>query len=141
MRGARRSATIPGVTLATAAALLGAAVVLATGFAWFRRIHAVRLPADRTPFVALMATGAVLGVAAFAAGVGWLAGLLAGFAALAGSVFVALVAISAQKGGTGVFAIGRPVPDFTAPDDTGKPFSVSSQAGRPLLIKFFRGHW
>lgn len=129
------------VTLATAAALLGFAIALGSGASWFRRMKAVQLPADRTPFVVAMGVAAALGAAAFIAGVGWVAGILAGFAVLAGTMFMVLVAVSAQKGGTGAFVVGQPVPVFSAPDDSGEPFSLSSQAGRPLLLKFFRGHW
>ena len=102
---------------------------------------AVALPANRTPFVVAMVAGAGLGIVAISGGVGWLVGVLAGFSILAGAVFATLVAISAQKGGTGLFDVGQPVPDFTARDDTGEAVSISSQAGKPLLLKFFRGHW
>jgi hypothetical protein len=129
------------VTLATTAALLGFTIALTTWGAWFRRIHAVALPADRTPFVVAAGAAATLGMTAFVLGVGWIAGLLAGVAVVVGTAFAILVAISAQKGGTGAFVVGRPVPEFGARDDAGNPFSISSAAGKPLLLKFFRGHW
>jgi hypothetical protein len=132
---------LPPVTIGTAAALLGFVLTVVTGALWFRRAFAVQLPDDRTPFVVAMAVAAGLGVYAFTAGVGWVAGLLAGASVLAGGVFITLVAISAQKGSSGGFEVGQPVPDFSAPDETGQPFALSSQAGRPLLLKFFRGHW
>jgi peroxiredoxin len=31
--------------------------------------------------------------------------------------------------------------DFTALDEHGREFALASTAGRPLLLKFFRGHW
>ena len=37
---------------------------------------------------------------------------------------------------------GDPFPDFTLPDQTGTPVSLSSLGGeRPLFLAFFRGHW
>jgi peroxiredoxin len=33
------------------------------------------------------------------------------------------------------------VVSFSAPDADGREFDLSSLAGRPFLLKFFRGHW
>ena len=129
------------VTAGAAAALLAFVIAVATGALWFRRVYAVRLPENRSGFVAAMTAAVALGVAALALGAGWGGGLLAGLAIVAGLVFDTLVAISAQKGGPGAFRLGAPVPDFAAPDDDGRTFALSSLAGRPLLLKFFRGHW
>jgi uncharacterized membrane protein YhaH (DUF805 family) len=123
------------------AALAALALTLGTGALWFRRMHAVALPSDRTPFVLAMALAATLGVGALVHGAGWLGGAIAVVAIVPASVFVLLVAISAQKGSPGAFRLGEPLPDFTAQDDTGQPFRLSSQSGKPLLLKFFRGHW
>jgi cytochrome oxidase Cu insertion factor (SCO1/SenC/PrrC family) len=117
------------------------ALVGGAGVAWFRRAFAVALPENRAAFVAVWALGAALGIAALLLGAGWVGGIPAALAILAGSFFLFTVAISAQKGGSGAFQVGAPVPDFGAPDDAGDPFELSSLAGRPLLLKFFRGHW
>ena len=122
-------------------ALVAFALVLGAGASWFRRAQAVSLPEDRTGFVALMATAAATGVVALALGAGWFAGTLAGLAVFGGSLFLLLVSISAQKGGSGAFQVGSPVPDFAAPDENGEEFRLSSLSGKPLLLKFFRGHW
>jgi cytochrome oxidase Cu insertion factor (SCO1/SenC/PrrC family) len=122
-------------------AALGFATVLATGTAWFRRVFAVAIPQDRTPFVALMAVGAVLGVAALVRGTGWVGGAGAVFAVVGGGLFLFTFLISTQKGGSGRLLLGEPIPDFTAPDHNGDPFALSSLAGSPFLLKFFRGHW
>lgn len=124
-----------------ALAAVAFAMVLGTGIVWFRRISAVALPANRAPFVALMAVGVALGVTALARGAGWLGGTGAVFAVVAGGMFVFTFLISAQKGGTGRLILGEPIPDFTAPDDNGEDFALSSLAGNPFLLKFFRGHW
>ena len=123
------------------AAIGGLVLAVVTGTLWFRRIQAVALPADRTPFVLAMVAAWALGCLAFALTGNLAVRLLAGLPMGVATVFVVLVAVSPQKGGTGAFRVGEPVPDFTAPDDTGKPFALSRLAGRPLLLKFFRGHW
>jgi hypothetical protein len=117
------------------------AVVFVTGFLWFRRIHAVSLPEDRRGFVAAMLMGLALGITALASGAGWLGGVPAGLAIFLSTFFAFTVAISAQKGGAGAFQLGQPLPDFSAPDQDGRPFQLSSLAGQPVLLKFFRGHW
>lgn len=117
------------------------ALVIGTGIVWFRRAFALKLPRNRSGFVLAMVLAAGLGIAAFVLGTGWLAGAAAGFSIAAASVFLLLVAISAQKGGPGQLRAGSPMPDFTAPDENGEPFRFASLAGRPYLLKFFRGHW
>jgi peroxiredoxin len=48
---------------------------------------------------------------------------------------------SAQSRNVPRVAVGAPILDFTAPDEHGRPFRLSSLAGRPILLKLFRGHW
>jgi len=36
---------------------------------------------------------------------------------------------------------GNPVPDFTLPDQDGKPFTLSSLRGAPVVLIFYRGYW
>jgi cytochrome oxidase Cu insertion factor (SCO1/SenC/PrrC family) len=88
-----------------------------------------------------MAGAAALGAAAFVQGTGWVGGVPAGLAILFGCFFLLTVAIGDQKGGSGQFQLGQPVPNFTAPDDDGEPFELASLTGNALLLKFFRGHW
>ena len=116
-------------------------LVLATGVLWFRRAFAVAIPENRGGFVAAFAISLALGVAALAQSPGTLAGIAAGFACVGGAFFLLTVAIGGQKGGSGAFALGEPVPDFSAPDDDGNDFQLSSLSGAPVLLKFFRGHW
>lgn len=116
-------------------------LVLGAGFVWFKRAMAVALPENRGGFVAVFATGLALAIAAFGQGPGWIGGVAAGLAAFGGAFFLLTVAIGAQKGGTGAFQVGSPVPDFSAPDDNASEFQLSSLSGKPLLLKFFRGHW
>ena len=110
----------------TALAWIGLALVIGTGTVWFRRAQAVNLPKDRTRFVAAMVIGVLLGILAFALGTGGLAGIPAGLAVFGGGIFLLLVSISAQKGGSGKFRLGAPVPEFSAPDENGEDYRVSS---------------
>jgi cytochrome oxidase Cu insertion factor (SCO1/SenC/PrrC family) len=65
----------------------------------------------------------------------------AGFAIVAGGAFVGLRLQSRQDAREPAVRIGAPILDFTAPDENGQPFALSSLRGRPFLLKFFRGHW
>ena len=128
--------------MGTFLALDGALIVFGTTFLWGRRIMQVRLPADRTAYVVSMSIGALLGLAALLLGVEGLgARAMAWFALGLGATFVGLVASSAQDSKTPAVAVGGPILDFTAPDENGEPFELSSMTGRPFLLKFFRGHW
>ncbi len=117
------------------------AIALGTGAIWFRRAYAVNLPENRGGFVAAMVAATSIGIIAFVEGAGWVGGIPAGIAILIGCFLLLTVAVSEQKGGTGQFQLGQPVPEFTAPDENGEPFEIASLIGNPLLLKFFRGHW
>lgn len=121
--------------------LLAAALVLASGTRWLLLMQQVRIPADTTPYRTASGAAAVLGVAAFASGTGVAGGIAAGFAILAGLAFLGLSAASGQAAIVPAVAVGGPVLDFTARDDEGRPFALSSLRGAPVLLKFFRGHW
>jgi hypothetical protein len=125
-------------------ALLGVIALgctLGPGAVWVRKLRAVALPEDRTPYVVPMVAGLVLAVAALLRGPGVLGGLAAVLALVIGGFFVLTVLVGDQKGGPGRLRVGEPLPDFTAPDENGAPFRLASLAGRPVLLKFFRGHW
>lgn len=36
---------------------------------------------------------------------------------------------------------GNPAPDFTLADQDGKPFTLSSLRGAPVVLIFYRGYW
>ncbi len=124
--------------------VLGFVALLIVGGAlalWFRAARRVRLPRDRSGYVATWLGGAALGVAALGGGPGWLGGVPAALAVLGGVFFSFTVSISAQKLGADAIQVGDPLPDFAAPDENGEPVSLASLSGQPLLLKFFRGHW
>ena len=107
---------------------------------WFRRIHAVAIPANRTPWVMAWLGSALLGVVALASDPGWIGGIPAVLGVLLGALFSMMVAISAQKT-DGAIDVGDAIPDVSAPDDSGATVELSSFKGAPVLYKFFRGHW
>jgi cytochrome oxidase Cu insertion factor (SCO1/SenC/PrrC family) len=39
------------------------------------------------------------------------------------------------------FADLQPAPDFTLNDQDGKPFTLSSLRGSPVVLVFYRGYW
>jgi len=121
--------------------IMGFAIVFATGFRWFRLASAVALPENRLGFVASMAAGVCLAIAGLVQGAGLAGGILSTLAILLGSLFVFTWAISKQKGGSGAFQPGSPLLAFSAPDHLGNTFDSSTLDGRPILLKFFRGHW
>jgi hypothetical protein len=121
--------------------LLAIGVVFATGFLWFRLAFAVALPENRAGFVSSMALGVSLGVSGLVLGSGLLNGTLAVLSLLLGGFFIFTFLISAQKGGSGALQIGSPLLTFSTTDQQGDTFDSSSLEGRPVLLKFFRGHW
>ena len=126
-----------GLTLS----IVAFALVSATGFLWFRRAFAVALPENRTGFVICMIVGVCLGIAGLVQGAGLAGGILSTLAFLLGGMFVFTWLISAQKGGSGTLQIGSPLISFSAPDHLGNSFDSNTLDGRPILLKFFRGHW
>ena len=119
-----------------AACLVGGSTLL-----FFRAAFSLRLQRDRTPYVVAWVVGALLGLVALSQGGGWLPGLLAGLATLVGSLFTVLVGISAQQVAADAITVGAPLPAFSAADEHGGTFSSASLEGKPVLMKFFRGHW
>lgn len=127
--------------MGTVLALAGFAIVAGADLRWFQLLQAVRIPKDRTVFLALNATGALLGIGALLLGTGALAGILAVLAAVGGLAFLGLWAASGQAAATPAVAVGGPILDFVASDDEGNRFDLGALRGKPLLLKFFRGHW
>ena len=124
--------------------LLGiAAFLLIAGSAaiWFRAARQVALPENRIAFVTTWAGSAVLGLVALLLGPGWLGGVPATLALLTGTFLTVLVAISRQRVASDAVVVGESLRAFTAPDDSGQIFDSASLAGKPTLLKFFRGHW
>jgi len=125
----------------TSAGFLAITLVLGPGIRWLWLMQRVRIPKDRTAYVAPSIAGVLVGIFALAAQPSLAAGIAAGVAIVSGSVFAALCAASSQVAKEPAVAVGGPILDFTATDDEGRPFDLASLRGRPFLLKFFRGHW
>ena len=119
------------------------AFVLVAGIAglWFQRLNQVRAGEVRSLVIGLMAAAAALSIAAFLSGPGLAGGIAAGVALAISGTFLALQPLSGQASGTSAVSVGGPILDFTASDDSGEPFDLSTLHGKPFLLKFFRGHW
>lgn len=121
--------------------MAGGALILGAGARWWQRMQAVRLPANAAPYVVVSAIAVALGVAAILAGPGLVGGVGAGLALLGGLAFLGLFAASGQRRTPPAVAVGAPVLELVATDDGGRPFALADLRGRPVLLKFFRGHW
>jgi len=108
---------------------------------WMRAIKRLEIPANRGLYIAAWLLAAASGIAALLGTPGWFGGIAAGAGALLSGLLLVTVAIGGQKVGGDVIQVGATIPQFTAIDEHGRLFDSHSLAGRPSLIKFFRGHW
>lgn len=125
----------------TLLAFAALAVVLATGALWMQRIRRVAVPKRRAGFLSAFGFGALLGVAALASHPGWLGGAVALVAVVTGAVMPLLRLGSRQLAARPTVRVGEAMRAFVAVDDEGRAFDSVVLAGRPYLLKFFRGHW
>jgi hypothetical protein len=125
----------------TSLGLLAFAVAAVTVMAWFRQINQVDIPENRTAFVVFFLAAAALGVGAFVARTRWFGGVAAVLAIVIGSFFPFTVAISRQEVAANAIRVGDSIPVFSALDENGEIFESKTLAGKPTLVKFFRGHW
>jgi len=121
--------------------LLALLVGTATTALWFHSALALRLPRNRSAFVVGWLAGAALGLASLFGEPGWAGGSAAVLAIAGGCFLTFTVAVSRQQVGEDAIEVGDILPDFDAPDEHGAIFEAASLAGRPVLLKFFRGHW
>jgi uncharacterized oligopeptide transporter (OPT) family protein len=126
---------------ATALAFLALLLAVGSAVIWFRRAFAVQLPENRTGFILVWVASVLLGVAALTQGAGWIVGIPAGIALALGCFFLFTVAIGPQEVAPDAVSVGEALRDFGALDENGEHFELASTAGRPVLLKFFRGHW
>lgn len=125
---------------ASAFGFAAATIVLVVGAQWLRLMLQGRIRRV-APYAAANAIAALLGSVALARGAGLAGGLAAGVAVFAGLTFLALYAASGQSKAPAAVAVGDRILDFIAADDAERPFALASLAGRPFMLKFFRGHW
>lgn len=128
-------------SLGTTLAWLSFVIVIGAWADWFRRMQAVAVPHNRLAWHAAMGVGAALAIGAFVRGTGTGPGIAAGLALFMAVLFGILRLQSAQDRPEPALRVGEPMLAFSAPDETGARFDSASLAGRPYLLKVFRGHW
>ena len=123
--------------------LAGTAVSLLIGgiAIWMRLIGRVEIDTGRRLPSAMIVAALVLAVVALTQSPGLLGGILAGLTATIGSIAILLQVLAPQSNQVPAVEVGQTLPAFTALDHEGKPFDLASLNGRPILMKFFRGHW
>ena len=122
-------------------ALVAVALIVGGWATWWRRIQRVDVPLRPWAHYAVMAAALLLALAALGAGPGLAGGAAAVLALLGSGMFLGLHLISRMPDQLAAVGVGDAVPDFTALDAEGATFRLCELRGRPLLLKFFRGHW
>jgi hypothetical protein len=123
-------------------ALLGVLLCLAAPFAWALALNVPWLRSTGAPAWLLLGTGALLGLAAARADrrriVRVLAWVDTGLLLVFGWLFFGFAALHPQAAAEDMAR----APDFTLPDDDGRPVTLSKELSHgPVLLVFYRGHW
>ncbi len=129
--------TIVGTTLGLATLLLTATAI---GL-WIRAIRTVAIGSSRVWYIAAFVIAAGMSVTAFRYGSHWTGDVAAGLSIFIALFFFLTAAIGPQKVDTGAIKVGSVLPAFSGNDEYSKRFDSNELAGKPVLIKFFRGHW
>jgi len=108
---------------------------------WMRLIGRVEIDKGRRLPSLMIVSAFVVGVIALTQSPGLLGGILAGITVAVGAFAILLQSLASQSNQTPAIAVGDSLPLFTAFDDKGELFDLASLKGRPILMKFFRGHW
>ena len=125
----------------TQLALLALGLAVSCTIVWFNQAQKVSIPENRTLFIAVWFSAAILAVVALIKKAGWLGRVAALPAILMGLFLPFTVSISEQILPPDAIQIGDTIPSFSAPDDSGQIFDSARLRGNPVLIKFFRAHW
>lgn len=113
-------------------------LILAVATRWFWRAWQVNIPKQSGLFRTAWAIGLVLGCIAYYQSP---TDPFALWAIALGLLFLYLVSTGAQKISGKTVNVGDALPSFAIPDETGSIFNSSNLIGKPVLLKFFRGHW
>jgi cytochrome oxidase Cu insertion factor (SCO1/SenC/PrrC family) len=108
---------------------------------WFTMLQRVQV--ERVRWLLRLLAGAVVAVAVFAflGKPGIFGGIVAGLSLVIAGAFLILSSMAAQSAQPPALAVGDPMLEFSAADENGEIFDSASLRGRPMLLKFFRGHW
>jgi hypothetical protein len=120
---------------------LAMALFVAFGVVFMNAIKQVKVEERRGFANVILGVSALVGVFAFTRSPGILGGVLAGLPVVVALTFAVLYVLRGQSTQAPALAVGQPLIDFTAPNEQGEAFTLSSLAGKPVLLKFFRGHW
>jgi hypothetical protein len=123
-------------------ALLSVLLCLLAPVAWALTLDSPSLRANGAAAWGLLGVALLLGASAASADrrlvVQLLAALDVALVGLFGWLFFGLAALHAQP----VADELRRAPDFTLPDQRGRPVSLGAELARgPVLLVFYRGHW
>jgi len=127
--------------LGTALGFAAFGVAALTMVVWFRQIEQVDIPENRIVFVLFFLSAVALAIGAFVVRTRWFGAIPAVLAIAIGAMFPLTMAISGQEVATTGIQVGQTIPSFKALDRNGEWFDSASLDGKPVLIKFFRGHW
>jgi len=118
-------------------------LVATVGFvtAWLTMIKRVQIGRGRWLLRLLAGAAIVSALLAFTREPGTLGGTLAGLSLVVGSAFFILSSLAGQSRQAPALAVGDSLLEFSASDENGEIFDLASLRGRPILLKFFRGHW
>ena len=108
---------------------------------WMRMINKVQVERGRLRLRLLAGASMVAAGLALVQGPELFGGILAGVSLVVTSVFVILSSLAGQSGQIPAVAVGQPLLEFSAPDQNGNVFDSATLRGKPILLKFFRGHW
>ena len=127
--------------LGTALGFAAFGVASITLVLWLRQVDLVALPDNRGLFVLSFLTALVMGVGALVARARWFGAIPALVAIVVGGFVPFSVSISKQEVATTGIQVGQTIPQFAALNRHGERFDSASLSGKPILMKFFRGHW
>lgn len=108
---------------------------------WVRGVVRVQVPRGLAPMRSALVAGGGLCATALLLGTGVALGIACALGLALVLVFLGLDRIAPLPRTQPNVAVGSPAPGFTASDSEGGLFTLESLAGRPVLLKFFRGHW
>jgi hypothetical protein len=106
-----------------------------------RIMRAVKVPKWPWLNIVLKVGAIALGVFILFQGAGWIIVLVVDMLIAGGILFLILLLVSGLPKVNPAVEVGKPYVDFTARDTEGRPFTLSTLEGKPIVLKFYRGFW
>ena len=117
------------------------AFMVAFVITWMVMIRRVQIGQSRSLLYGLVGVSSVLAFMCLVGDPGGVAIAMAVLSLSTCGLFVILGTLAGQSKQPPVVAVGKQIIEFSALDENGELFDLASLRGRPLLLKFFRGHW